>query len=277
MPRRSHGGRSSRARPIRRRFTPAARARARPVRPSGSRWPCCWAWLGGGWLYRDVLSAYLPSNAMTALQARVEVLEANGRTQADQIAVIDQSAGCRRQACGRPRTIGEGQCCSCSRSEVRARGTRRTPCGERTGASRNCAAISMRCGPRHRKGQAPAARSTILRWSHSASASTRWKRTWRASRRAAARPMLPRARRHCRRRCPISRPRWRRVLPYHDEYDAHRPHGAGSGRPRRSGANAAEGLPDAAGLAAELRAAIPALPQPAAAELRRTTAISDWA
>src|SRR5512139_1065553 len=48
---------------------------------------------GGAWADRDMLSAYLPSDAVAALQARVEVLEANGRTQADQIAVIDQSAG----------------------------------------------------------------------------------------------------------------------------------------------------------------------------------------
>ena len=41
--------------------------------------------------------------------------------------------------------------------------------------------------------------------------------------------------------------------------------------------NADAGLPDAAGLAAELRAAIPALPQPAAAEAAEGDGYLDWA
>ena len=48
--------------------------------------------LGGGWLYRDVLSSYLPSNEMKALKAQVAALEVNNSSLAEQVATAQQAA-----------------------------------------------------------------------------------------------------------------------------------------------------------------------------------------
>ncbi len=63
--------------------------------PGKSKFPVIWlviALLGGavagGWLYKDVLSSYLPSNELTTAQARIDALEAQGRTMAEQLASI---------------------------------------------------------------------------------------------------------------------------------------------------------------------------------------------
>ena len=42
--------------------------------------------LGGGWLYKDVLASYLPSNEMAATRDRVDALEAQTKTLTDQLA-----------------------------------------------------------------------------------------------------------------------------------------------------------------------------------------------
>ncbi len=47
--------------------------------------------IGGGWLYRDVLSAYLPSNAMTALTEKVGALSVNNSALESQLAALQHS------------------------------------------------------------------------------------------------------------------------------------------------------------------------------------------
>ncbi|MCX7349540.1 MAG: hypothetical protein NTZ54_08445 [Alphaproteobacteria bacterium] len=54
--------------------------------------------LGGGWLYRGVLSSYLPSNEMTALKNQVAALEQNNTDLAAQIAAVKQGADGAAQA-----------------------------------------------------------------------------------------------------------------------------------------------------------------------------------
>lgn len=54
--------------------------------------------LGGGWLYRGVLSSYLPSNEMTALKNQVAALEQNNTDLAGQIAAVKQGADAAAQA-----------------------------------------------------------------------------------------------------------------------------------------------------------------------------------
>lgn len=54
--------------------------------------------LGGGWLYRDVLSSYLPSDEMKALSAKVDALEVNNSNLADQVAALQQAAQSATQA-----------------------------------------------------------------------------------------------------------------------------------------------------------------------------------
>ena len=48
--------------------------------------------LGGGWLYRGVLSSYLPSNEMVALKNQVAALEQNNSDLGAQIAAVKQGA-----------------------------------------------------------------------------------------------------------------------------------------------------------------------------------------
>ena len=48
--------------------------------------------LGGAWLYRDVLSSYLPSNEMKSLKAQVAALEVNNTDLAQQVATAQQAA-----------------------------------------------------------------------------------------------------------------------------------------------------------------------------------------
>ncbi len=42
--------------------------------------------LGGGWLYKDVLASYLPSNEMVAARDRIDALESQAKTLTDQLA-----------------------------------------------------------------------------------------------------------------------------------------------------------------------------------------------
>lgn len=68
-----------------------------PKRKSGgaSRWiiaALILGALGGGWLYRDLLSPYLPSDEMKALTAKVGALEVNNSNLADQVAGLQQTA-----------------------------------------------------------------------------------------------------------------------------------------------------------------------------------------
>ena len=54
--------------------------------------------LGGGWLYRDVLSGYFPSNEMVALKDRLGAMEVNGGMLAQEIAALKQAAGAAADA-----------------------------------------------------------------------------------------------------------------------------------------------------------------------------------
>lgn len=54
--------------------------------------------LAGGWLYRDVLSTYLPSDEMMAMKARLDVLDANSKTVNEQLLAVSQSAENATQA-----------------------------------------------------------------------------------------------------------------------------------------------------------------------------------
>ena len=52
--------------------------------------------IGGGWLYRDVLSSYFPASATQDMQARIATLEAGAKTMGDQLLAVstatDQAA-----------------------------------------------------------------------------------------------------------------------------------------------------------------------------------------
>ena len=231
---------------------------------------------GGAWAYRDMLSAYLPSNAVAALQARVEVLEANGRTQADQIAVIDQSAGSAgKLAAGLEQSVKDSAAAAAeAKSGLAALGERlaaneqaltqlrgdldalRTAASKGTGTGGtvdNSALVAL--GQRIDALEKDMASLKAGSGKADAAAST-----------AALSQALS-----------DLKAKVAAGVPYNDEY-------ARIARmvPAAAGLdvlalNADAGLPDAAGLAAELRAAIPALPQPAAAEAAEGDGYLDWA
>lgn len=231
---------------------------------------------GGAWAYRDMLSTYLPSNVVAALQARVEVLEANGRTQADQIAVIDQSAGSAgKLAAGLEQSVKDSAAAAAeAKSGLAALGERlaaneqaltqlrgdldalRTAASKGTGTGGtvdNSALVAL--GQRIDALEKDMASLKAGSGKADAAAST-----------AALSQALS-----------DLKAKVAAGVPYNDEY-------ARIARmvPAAAGLdvlalNADAGLPDAAGLAAELRAAIPALPQPAAAEAAEGDGYLDWA
>ena len=66
-----------------------------PVPPKKSTFPATWlaiavlvGAIAGGWLYKDVLSSYLPSNELLTTQARIDALEAQGKTLGEQLASV---------------------------------------------------------------------------------------------------------------------------------------------------------------------------------------------
>jgi hypothetical protein len=231
---------------------------------------------GGAWAYRDLLSAYLPSDAVAALQARVEVLEANGRTQADQIAVIDQSAGSAgKLAAGLEQSVKDSVAAAAeAKSGMAALGERlaaneqaltqlrgdldalRTAASKGTGTGGtvdNSALVAL--GQRIDALEKDMASLKAGSGKADAAAST-----------AALSQALS-----------DLKAKVAAGVPYNDEYER-----IARMVPAAAGLdilalNADAGLPDAAGLAAELRAAIPALPQPAAAEAAKGDGYLDWA
>lgn len=48
--------------------------------------------VAGGWFYRDVVSSYLPTNEMQSLQARIDTLEANAKTAGGQLLAVSTAA-----------------------------------------------------------------------------------------------------------------------------------------------------------------------------------------
>jgi len=71
-----------------------------PSPPRKSGFPAAWlaiavvgGAIAGGWLYRDVLSSYLPSNELVTAQTRIDVLEAQSKTLAEQLASIAATSG----------------------------------------------------------------------------------------------------------------------------------------------------------------------------------------
>ncbi len=63
--------------------------------PKKSAFPTTWlaiavlvGAIAGGWLYKDVLSSYLPSNELITAQGRIDALEAQGKTLGDQLASV---------------------------------------------------------------------------------------------------------------------------------------------------------------------------------------------
>ena len=66
-----------------------------PVPPKKSAFPAIWlviavlvGAIAGGWLYKDVLSSYLPGNELVTAQGRIDALEAQSKTLAEQLSSV---------------------------------------------------------------------------------------------------------------------------------------------------------------------------------------------
>jgi hypothetical protein len=231
---------------------------------------------GGAWAYRDMLSAYLPSDAVAALQARVEVLEANGRTQADQIAVIDQSAGSAgKLAAGLEQSVKDSAAAAAEATSGMAALGERLAANEQALTRLRGDLDALRTAASKGTGTGGTVdNSALVALGQRIDALEKDMASLKAGSgkadAAASTAALSQALSDLKAKVAAG-------APYNDEYER-----IARMVPAAAGLdvlalNADAGLPDAAGLAAELRAAIPALPQPAAAEAAKGDGYLDWA
>lgn len=84
-----------------------------PPPPAKRKTTKTWSWLlaallvgalAGGWLYRDLLSAYLPTDEMTSMKAALATLEAREKTAAEQLTAVASSADQASQAASAAQT-----------------------------------------------------------------------------------------------------------------------------------------------------------------------------
>jgi hypothetical protein len=231
---------------------------------------------GGAWAYRDMLSAYLPSDAVAALQARVEVLEANGRTQADQIAVIDQSAGSAgKLAAGLEQSVKDSAAAAAEATSGMAALGERLAANEQALTRLRGDLDALRTAASKGTGTGGTVdNSALVALGQRIDALEKDMASLKAGSgkadAAASTAALSQALSDLKAKVAAG-------VPYNDEYER-----IARMVPAAAGLdvlalNADAGLPDATGLAAELRAAIPALPQPAAAEAAKGDGYLDWA
>lgn len=230
--------------------------------------------LGGGWLYRGVLSSYLPSNEMVALRNQVAALEQNNTDLGSQIATVRQAAdGATAAAAAASAAAAQaGEAAKAAAADISGVG------GKADAAAQQAAALgeqiaSLRSdldGLRTALSSAPAASGGTASPADAAALAALGQRidalekdmaSLKAGSGAAAQAgstaALSQALSDLKAKVAAG-------TSFQAEYER-----IARMVPAASGlevvaADAAAGIPDARGLAAELRAAIPALPQPAA-------------
>lgn len=231
---------------------------------------------GGAWAYRDLLSAYLPSKEMTALQARVDVLEANGRTQADQIVAIDQAAtAAGKQAAGLDQALKDASALAGeARSGLAGLSDRLAAQEQAMAALRQDLDALRQAASSGAAGGGAVDSSALVALGQRVDALEKDLASLKAgagkNEGAAGTAALSQALSDLKAKVAAG-------VAYSAEYER-----IARMVPAAPGLdvlalNADAGLPDAAGLAAELRAAIPALPQPAAPAATATDGYFDWA
>ena len=230
--------------------------------------------IGGGWLYRDVISSYFPTNEMLALRTRLAAAEANGAGLAQEIAALKQAADAASRAAA---TAGEtagvaARNADAALSGVSQAGGRIDALDQRIAAaetsleaasadlaqfrtSLSSGATQSGAGPIDTAALAALAQridaleKDVASLESSAAAGG-------AGDKAAVTSTLSQALSDLKAKVAAG-------AAYPDEYDRIARMVPAAAGLETVGAHAAEGLPDAQGLTAELRAAIPALPQPA--------------
>ncbi len=235
--------------------------------------------LGGAWLYRGVLSSYLPSNEMTALKDQVAALEQNNSDLAGQIGAVKQSADGAAQAAAAAGDAAAqaADAAKTATAQVADAGSRIAQAEQRfTGLEEQIASArsdldalrnSMSTAPAAPDGSAgtasPADAAALAAINQRIAALEKevasLKAGARANPQAGVTAALSQALSDLKAKIAAG-------AAYQPEYDS-----LARMVPAAAGldvvaAHAAEGLPDARGLAAELTAALPSLPQPAAPE-----------
>lgn len=236
--------------------------------------------LGGGWLYRGVLSSYLPSNEMTALKNQVAALEQNNSDLAGQIGAVKQSADGATQAAAAAGDAAAqaADAAKAAAAQIADAGTRIDDANQRFAALEEQLTAARADLDQLRKSMtaAPAAPSAPENGAAAPSPAdaaalaaigqrvdalekevASLKSGAGANPQAGVTAALSQALSDLKAKIAAG-------APYQPEYDR-----IARMVPAAAGldvvaAHAAEGLPDPKGLAAELTAAIPALPQPAA-------------
>jgi hypothetical protein len=234
--------------------------------------------IAGGWFYRGVLASYFPSNEVMAMQVRLDALEANGSGIAGEIASLKQDATAAAAAVGTAgqaadAALQEAKSASAGLSEL---GSRIDSLDQRIAAAEAAlksatddltqfrSALSTAPSATAAGSSAPADTAALAALGQRIDALEKDVASLKSS--AAQAPAGDKVSVTSALSQALSdlKAKVAAGTAYAEEYDRiARMVPAASGLDT-VGARAAEGLPNAEGLTAELRAAIPALPQPAA-------------
>jgi hypothetical protein len=232
--------------------------------------------IAGAWLYRGVLASYFPSNQVAAMQVRLDTLETSKNALAEQIAAVKQAAD---SAAGAAATAGEaarsaGQQAAAAADGLTAIESRLGTIDQRIASAEEALGGAKADLDQFRKSMSVAATPTTPGApADTAALAALGQRIDAlekdvASLKSAAAPVAGKD------TAPVTsalsqalsdlKAKVAAGTPYPDEYDRIARMVPAAAGLETVGARAAEGLPNAQGLTAELRAAIPALPQPEA-------------
>ena len=231
--------------------------------------------LAGGWLYRGVLASYFPPNQMTAMKAQLDALETNNTSLAEQLASLRQAAdGAAEAASAAGKTAGAAE----QQAQTAADGlgsldSKLTTLDQRITAAESAVGQAQADLDGFRKSLSSASTATgsgtpvdnavlaslgqRLDALEKDVASLKSSAAQGGADKASVTSTLSQALSDLKAKVAAG-------APYAAEYDRISRMVPAAAGLETVGARAADGLPNAQGLAQELRAAIPSLPQPAA-------------
>jgi hypothetical protein len=234
----------------------------------------------GGWLYRGVLASYFPTNEMAAMKIRIDALETSSGSLTQQIAGLKQEAGSAATAAG---SAGEAAGNALAQAQSATQGladlsTRIDSADQRIAAAETSLQTASDDLAQLRSafsaappaassegGGAPAASETALAaLGQRIDALEKEVASLKSAPAQAAGDGQAAVTSALSQALSDIKAKIAAGTPYPDEFDRIARMVPAAAGLETLGSRAAEGLPDAAGLAKELRAAIPELPKPAA-------------
>ncbi len=233
--------------------------------------------IGGGWLYREALSSYFPSGEMTAMKARLDALESSGSGLAGEIAALKQAADGAAQTAG---AAGEQARAAAQQATSAVEGltavdSRLGALDQKIAAAEAALATATADLDQFRKSMSVVATPTVPGAPVDTAALSALGQRIDALEKDVASLKSSAATGPDQGTASVTsalsqalsdlKAKVAAGVPYPDEFDRIARMVPAAAGLESVGARAADGLPNAEGLTAELRAAIPALPQPAAA------------